>query len=53
MAYNYVFVMEYKGKRVPVRVHGIDYDSVSQASKELGRSQIYVRIHDELRQWTY
>jgi hypothetical protein len=43
----------YKGKRVPVRVHGVDYDSVSRAAKELRRSERYVRIHDELNEWTY
>ena len=43
----------YKGKRVPVRVHGIDYESVARASKELNRSERYVRIHDELNEWKY
>ena len=43
----------YKGKRVPVRVHGIDYESVARASKELDRSERYVRIHDELNEWKY
>lgn len=40
-------------KRIPVRVHGIDYDSVKAAADALGRSQRYVRIHDELNEWKY
>lgn len=43
----------YKGKRVPVRVHGIDYESVARAAKELERSERYVRLHDELNEWKY
>jgi len=43
----------YKGKRIPVRVHGIDYESVSRAAKELGRSDRYVRLHDEINEWKY
>jgi group I intron endonuclease len=43
----------YKGKRIPVRVHGIDYESVARASKELGRSEKYVRLHDERNEWKY
>ena len=43
----------YKGKRVPVRVDGVDYDSVSLAAKTLQRSERYVRLHDELNNWTY
>lgn len=43
----------YKGKRVPVRVHGIDYESVARAGKELQRSERYVRLHDELNEWKY
>lgn len=43
----------YKGKRVPVEVHGIYYESVSRAAKELGRSERYVRLHDKLNQWKY
>lgn len=43
----------YKGKRVAVRVHGVDYESVARAAKELGRSERYIRLHDELNEWTY
>lgn len=43
----------YKGKRIPVRVNGVDYDSVARAAKELGRSERYVRLHDELNKWSY
>lgn len=43
----------YKGKRIPVRVNGINYDSVKAASNALGRSERYVRIHDELNEWKY
>lgn len=40
-------------KRIPVRVYGIDYDSVKAAADALGRSEKYVRIHDERNEWTY
>lgn len=40
-------------KRKPVRVFGINYDSVLQAANALGRSERYVRLHDELNEWTY
>lgn len=43
----------YKGKRVTVRVDGVQYESVARAAKLLGRSEKYVRIHDELNDWTY
>lgn len=43
----------YKGKRIPVMVNGVQYESVSRAAKELGRSERYVRLHDELNEWTY
>lgn len=43
----------YKGKRIPVKVNGIDYESVSRAAKQLGRSERYVRLHDELNDWRY
>lgn len=43
----------YTGKRIPVRVNGVDYTCVSGAAKALGRSERYVRIHDELNEWTY
>lgn len=42
-----------KKKRKPVRVHGVDYESVLAAAKILGRSERYVRLHDELNEWTY
>lgn len=40
-------------KRIPVRVDGIDYDSVKAAANALGRSERYVRIYDELNEWKY
>ena len=43
----------YKGKRVLVKVHGVQYESVARAAKLLGRSERYVRLHDELNEWTY
>lgn len=43
----------YNGKRIQVRVHGVYYDSVASAAKLLNRSEKYVRIHDELNDWTY
>lgn len=43
----------YKGKRIPVRVNGVEYDSVSRAAKTLGRSEKYIRLHDELNEWNY
>lgn len=43
----------YKGKRIPVRVDGVDYESVKAAAATLGRSERYVRIHDELNEWKY
>lgn len=43
----------YKGKRIPVRVDGIQYESVARAAKLLGRSERYVRLHDELNEWKY
>lgn len=43
----------YKGKRIPVRVDGVDYESVIQAARSLGRSERYVRLHDELNEWRY
>ncbi len=43
----------YKGKRIPVKVNGVQYESVSRAAKILGRSERYVRLHDELNEWTY
>lgn len=43
----------YKGKRVPVCVDGVYYESVARAAKLLGRSERYVRIHDKLNEWSY
>jgi group I intron endonuclease len=43
----------YKGKRVPVCIDGIHYESVARAAKLLGRSERYVRLHDELNEWSY
>lgn len=43
----------YKGKRIPVSVDGIQYESVSRAAKLLGRSERYVRLHDDLNTWKY
>jgi len=43
----------YKGKRIPVIVNGVQYSSVAEAAKLLNRSEKYVRIHDELNDWTY
>lgn len=43
----------YKGKRIPVRVDGVDYGSVIEAARALGRSERYVRLHDELNVWKY
>ena len=43
----------YKGKRIQVRVDGVCYESVAMAAKLLNRSEKYVRIHDELNDWTY
>lgn len=43
----------YKGKRIPVVINGVKYDSVSSAAKVLGRSERYVRLHDELNEWKY
>ena len=37
----------------PVQVDGIYYESVMAASRALGRSQRYVRLHDELNNWAY
>ena len=39
--------------KIPVQVDGIYYESVMAAAKALGRSQRYVRLHDELNEWTY
>lgn len=43
----------YKGKRIPVRVNGVNYESVARAAKLLGRSERYVRLHDDLNEWKY
>jgi group I intron endonuclease len=43
----------YKGKRIPVRVDGVYYESVARAAKLLVRSERYVRLHDELNEWSY
>lgn len=43
----------YKGKRIPVFVNGVYYESVSRAAKLLQRSERYIRIHDELNKWNY
>lgn len=43
----------YKGKRVAVRVDGIEYESVARAAKILGRSERYIRLHDEINEWSY
>jgi group I intron endonuclease len=43
----------YKGKRIPVRIDGVQYESVSYAAKVLGRSEKYVRLHDEINEWEY
>lgn len=43
----------YKGKRVPVLIDGVHYESVARAAKLLGRSERYIRIHDELNKWSY
>lgn len=43
----------YKGKRIPVRVDGVQYESVARAAKVLGRSERYVRLHDDINDWKY
>jgi group I intron endonuclease len=43
----------YKGKRVSVSIDGIHYESVARAAKLLGRSERYIRLHDELNKWSY
>ncbi len=43
----------YKGKRIQVCINGVYYESVSMAAKLLNRSEKYIRIHDELNDWTY
>ena len=48
-----IYRKAYKGKRVPVRVDGVDYASVMEAARTLGRSERYVRLHDELNEWKY
>ncbi len=40
-------------KKKPVKVDGIHYESVLGAARALGRSERYVRLHDELNEWTY
>lgn len=37
----------YKGKRVPVKVFGIEYKSIRDAARALNRSDRYVRLHNE------
>lgn len=43
----------YKGKRIPVSIDGVLYDSVIAAARALGRSERYVRLHDQLNEWKY
>ena len=43
----------YKGKRIPVQIDGVKYDSVISAARSLGRSERYVRLHDEINEWKY
>lgn len=43
----------YKGKRISVVIDGVHYESVARAAKELGRSERYVRLHDEINEWKY
>ena len=43
----------YKGKRIPVVINGVLYDSVIGASKALMRSERYIRLHDQLNKWSY
>jgi len=43
----------YKGKRIPVCIDGVHYESVAYAAKALGRSERYVRLHDEINEWKY
>ena len=43
----------YTGKRIAVIINGVQYESVSRAAKLLGRSERYVRLHDELNEWSY
>jgi group I intron endonuclease len=43
----------YRGKRIPVQVNGVQYDSVIGAARALNRSERYIRLHDELNEWKY
>lgn len=40
-------------KKIAVVIHGERYDSVAEAAKTLGRSERYIRLHDELNEWNY
>ena len=43
----------YRGKRIPVIIDGVNYPSVYEAAQQLGRSERYVRLHDERNTWSY